>query len=228
MSQEKIWEYFQNEGVDSFDDARPRYAYLARRIGRVLPAGSRILNIGTGSGMLELLLQGAGYAVSAVDPSEAAIARLRDRGVDAHVAFAERLPFDDAVFDAVVASEVLEHLEAAQGELALAQVRRVLRTGGRFIGTVPFNERLADGRAVCPHCGELFHRWGHRRSFTRDELAMLLASRFEEVRLCTRAFVSWRGGMRHSVKSAVRWLLGRIGEPIASPHLYFECRAPAR
>ena len=67
MSQEKIWEYFQNEGVDSFDDGRPRYGCMALRSGRVLSAGSRVLNIGVGSGMLEVMVRVAGYAVSAVE-----------------------------------------------------------------------------------------------------------------------------------------------------------------
>ncbi len=228
MSQERIWDYFQNEGVDSFGDALPRYEYLAQGIVASSPSGASVLNIGTGSGVLELALRHAGFSVSALDPSEAAIARLRDHGVDGRVGFAESLPFKDAVFDAVVASEVLEHLDPRQCELALAQIRRVLKPGGLFIGTVPFNERLSDSRTVCPNCGHLFHRWGHQQAFVRETLAKLLGGHFAAVAISTRSFVVWRGGVRRLAKSAVKWLLGRMGEPISSPHLCFECRAPVR
>jgi SAM-dependent methyltransferase len=50
------------------------------------------------------------------------------------------LPFGDGVFDAVKASEVLEHVAAVPR--ALAECRRVLRPGGHLVITVPFLERL--------------------------------------------------------------------------------------
>jgi len=50
------------------------------------------------------------------------------------------LPFRDGVFDAVKASEVLEHVAAVPQ--ALAECRRVLRSGGHLVITVPFLERL--------------------------------------------------------------------------------------
>lgn len=228
MSQDRIWEYFQNQGVESFDDAAARYAYLVQRICRMTPAGARVLNIGVGSGALERTLLDLGYEVSALDPSQSAIARLRESGVDARVGYVEQLPFDKEAFEIVIASEVLEHLNPALGESAVRQIRRVLVSNGHFIGTVPFNERLSDNRAVCPNCGHLFHRWGHERSFSRQDLTALLSTAFESVEVSTRSFVSWKGGLRRRSKSVIRWLLGRIGEPIASPHLYFECRMVQR
>jgi SAM-dependent methyltransferase len=50
------------------------------------------------------------------------------------------LPFRDASFDAVKATEVLEHVPDAAR--ALDECRRVLRPGGHLIVTVPFLERL--------------------------------------------------------------------------------------
>lgn len=225
MSQERIWDYFQNQGIDSFGDAAPRYEYLLTRIRRTTMEGARVLNVGVGSGALELMLRDSGYLVSALDPSEAAIERLREQDVDARVGYVEQLPFGNASFDAVIASEVLEHLEPSKGELALREIQRVLVAGGRFIGTVPYNENLSANRTVCPHCGHLFHRWGHERTFSREDLAGLLAPAFGSVAISRRAFVAWSGGWRRFAKSAIRWFLGRIGEPIASPHLYFECRS---
>lgn len=45
------------------------------------------------------------------------------------------LPFESAVFDAVSAFDVIEHCEPEA--TALAEVRRVLRPGGRFVMSVP-------------------------------------------------------------------------------------------
>ncbi|MFN3523133.1 MAG: class I SAM-dependent methyltransferase [Phenylobacterium sp.] len=62
---------------------------------------------------------------------------------------AYRLPFADATFEAVICSEVLEHL--ADYPAVLAEIRRVLKPGGRFTPTVPrawperICWRLADG-----------------------------------------------------------------------------------
>lgn len=50
------------------------------------------------------------------------------------------LPFADAVFDAVVLGEVLEHVPAPA--FVLGEVRRVLRPGGLFVGSVPNAYRL--------------------------------------------------------------------------------------
>jgi SAM-dependent methyltransferase len=48
---------------------------------------------------------------------------------------AYRLPFADGAFDAVICSEVLEHLH--EFPAALAEIRRVMKPGGRFAPTVP-------------------------------------------------------------------------------------------
>jgi len=228
MSQHKIWDYFQNEGVASFFDAEPRQRFLAGRLGIHLPPHSRVLNIGIGGGTLEQLLYRRSFLVSALDPNRSAVERLRSKGIDARVGFAEELPFHDREFDAVIASEVLEHLDDDELARTLAEIHRVLKAGALFIGTVPFNERLADGLTVCPNCGHQYHRWGHRRSFTKPGFKDALCERFRCGRIEIRSFVSWGGGFRRQLKSMGKWILGRIGEPIASPHLYFECRRPVQ
>jgi len=48
---------------------------------------------------------------------------------------ATRLPFDDAAFDRVITSEVLEHIQ--DDVSAIAELARVLRPGGTFACTVP-------------------------------------------------------------------------------------------
>jgi SAM-dependent methyltransferase len=71
-----------------------------------------------------------------VDVSESGIATAKGLGLDARlIEDAAALPFADASFDQAVSLEVLEHLFEPQ--LAVAEVRRVLRPRGRFIASVP-------------------------------------------------------------------------------------------
>lgn len=224
MNQERIWEYFQNEGAASFEAALPRYRYLLSGLRKRIKFPGAVLNIGVGSGKLEGLLLEAGYKVSALDPDARAIGKLSGMGVDAHTGVAEQLPFGDGMFDAVIASEVLEHLDKNNCILAISEIRRVLKPGGYFLGTVPYQEQLADNLTVCPHCGERFHRWGHRQTFDAPYLTALFADGFELEKLSRRSFVIWSINPMRLLKSGIKWLLGRMGEPIASPHFYFKWR----
>jgi SAM-dependent methyltransferase len=64
-----------------------------------------------------------------------ALDALPDNGADV-VSFADRLPFGDEVFDTVLVTEVLEHVEDA--ERAISEMFRVLRPGGHALVTVPY------------------------------------------------------------------------------------------
>lgn len=107
-------------------------------------AGRRILDAGCGAGPLFAQLRERGAVVSGVDASAGMIERARLRlGQDADLRvadLADPLPFEDDTFDDVIASLVLHYLE--DWGPALAEVRRVLRPGGRLIASV--NHPTAD------------------------------------------------------------------------------------
>jgi methionine biosynthesis protein MetW len=102
----------------------------------VSPA-TRCLDVGCGTGSSyapELARRAGTYA--GVDVSAHAVEIARARGLDARVVDdAAELPFEDGSFDLVVCVEVLEHLFAPHG--AAAEIRRVLRPGGRLVASVP-------------------------------------------------------------------------------------------
>ena len=212
MDQEKIWEYFQNEDDvgDAVFNARPRYEYVADRI----DPGMRVLNIGVGRGGLETILIAKGVEVHSLDPGERSIQRLRDNlgmGDYAQVGFSQRIPFGDCYFDVVIMCEVLEHLADDVLQATIQEVRRVLKTGGRFVGTVPADENLLENRVMCPHCGMLFHRWGHLQSLSETRLRLLLAN-FERIRMSRHFFgeprtLNWKGRLLLGSKK----LLVRLG-----------------
>lgn len=152
-----------------------------------------------------------------------------DLGERARVGFAQKMTFPDSSFDAVVMSEVLEHMDNAVLSSSLREVFRVLRPGGVFLSSVPYAEDLELSQVFCPGCGKVFHRVGQVQSFDRERLrSLLLQAGFQVERCYLTTFVDWqRPGMRNQLKSLVRWALARAGEAIADPHIITVARRPA-
>lgn len=228
MNQEKLWDHFQNnfEGGDAFENAIPRYEFIAKSV----DSGMVVLNVGVGNGGIESILIGKRAIVHCLDPSEDAINRIRKNhklGDQAKVGFSQDIPFKDNKFDVVIMTEVLEHLTEDVLMTTLLEVKRVLKSDGFFIGTVPANEKLSDNQVFCPHCGVVSHRWGHVQSFSIERLHEIFGiKKFRVERLEYRSFPSWRRrGIGNFIKSCVRYFLGRVGSPIASPNIFFKVRS---
>ena len=96
----------------------------------------KVLDVGCGGGFTCEFLAKRGARVTGIDQSaaciEAANRHASEAGLDIDYcqSQAERLPFDDATFDAVVCVDVLEHVESPQQ--TVAEVSRVLKPGGQF------------------------------------------------------------------------------------------------
>ncbi len=103
-----------------------------------LPYG-RALELGCGTGFFLLNLMQAGVAekgsVTDLSPGMVKVALRNAAGlgldVDGRVADAETIPYEDDTFDLVVGHAVLHHIPDV--ELALREVLRVLKPGGRFV-----------------------------------------------------------------------------------------------
>lgn len=108
----------------------------------------RFLDLGCGAGANTWFLLDQGFAVDAVDLTAEAIERARRTcrrrsakmmtSARFQVAAAESLPFEDASFDCVVDVCCLQHVEAIW--LALAEVHRVLKPGGRLFSIAATDE----------------------------------------------------------------------------------------
>ena len=107
-----MWDVFQ-VGEDLRKVAFPakkRFVYIAKHIRK----GTKALNIGLGNALLEKLLHKKGVEVYCLDPCEEAINRIREclkLGNRARVGYAQSIPFKSGLFDYVITSEVLEHLD---------------------------------------------------------------------------------------------------------------------
>jgi len=108
-----------------------RIPLLVAAVGR----GKRVLDLGCRSGALTRHFL-EGNSVVGLDVDTNALERAAALGIEPVQANVEEtLPFDDGSFDAVVAGELLEHLQFP--DALVAEIRRVLRPGGVLAGSVP-------------------------------------------------------------------------------------------
>lgn len=120
---------------------RVRRDIIMQEIQQVIPAQKklRILNVGAAAGASTEWLQAWGEVVS-VEPDPAFIEMLHLQGWNPVQASVTALPFDSASFDLVCAFDVIEHVE--NDALAVRELLRVCRIGGRVVLTVPAFQSL--------------------------------------------------------------------------------------
>jgi 2-polyprenyl-3-methyl-5-hydroxy-6-metoxy-1,4-benzoquinol methylase len=149
---------------------RIKQAYVRR----LLPPGSRCLEVGCGSGRLSALLARDGHQLTCMDYTLEALhaaqrnfasAQLSGRFVQGD-AFA--LPFAAGSFDAVFSTGLLEHFEDSLP--VVAEMTRVLRPGGIFFSDiVPRKFSLLRAFEFMRPQRAVFER-----AFTRDEILEML------------------------------------------------------
>jgi ubiquinone/menaquinone biosynthesis C-methylase UbiE len=124
---------FERVAAD-YDSARPPYVEDAVEwaldwLG--LPRGSRVLDLGAGTGILTRQLLARGLDVVAVEPGDEMRAVLKRElpGVEAMVGRAERIPLEEGSVDGITVGQAFHWFET---ERALAEMHRVLRPEGGF------------------------------------------------------------------------------------------------
>lgn len=120
-----------------------------------LPSGSRILDLGCGTGRHAAVLHSAGFGVCGVDFDEDALstAQALYPGLRVCAGRAEALPFHDGAFDAVLCVDVLHWCTGtADFDAVWREALRVLRPGGIFGARfllrefLPGAEEIGEGR----------------------------------------------------------------------------------
>lgn len=122
------------------------------------PGIGTALDLGCGVGRHAVFLAEQGMAVTALDASEEGLrqtaAALRAAGLSGDTVLSPmtQLPFPAASFDLVVSWNVIYHGHPPEVEQAAGEIRRVLRPGGWFVGTMlsKNNARFGEGDEVAP------------------------------------------------------------------------------
>jgi SAM-dependent methyltransferase len=165
-----------------------------------------VLDIGCGYGYGSHFLSAKAKSVTGIDYHPPAIAYAAERYQAPNLKFLQhdannRLPFEDASFDLVVSSEVLEHIRS-QRELLL-EIDRVGRRGGYAIIKTP--HALNDPKNLNPH---------HQHVFGLEEYRELMTSIFPGAEIY---FWVQESAVRHQVIDLpIEHETRSFGEPIPS------------
>src|SRR2546430_9386576 len=116
--------YFK--ALDRFDIRFARTMWIYDNV----RAGSSVLDLGCGAGMLALLKR-KGVTLTGADLSSECSLAARRNGYDFTMTTRlSHLPFADQTFDYVVSLDVIGHIDFAEKNAVLAELRRVLRPDG--------------------------------------------------------------------------------------------------
>ena len=108
-----------------------------------LRPGARILDLGAGVGRHALWLAEQGFEVTALDASRDGLDRIAAAGgVDTVEARMDDLPFADGSFDHVLSWNVIYHGNEDIVLRTIAEIRRGLKPGGTYLGTMLSKRRL--------------------------------------------------------------------------------------
>lgn len=125
-----LWKRVVAVAYDSFTAGAERKGLGTARRELLRQAAGRVLEIGAGTGA-NVGHYPAGADVTYTEPEPQMAKRARARGVEVAEVGVEALPFPDASFDTVVATLVF--CTVPDVAASLAEVRRVLRPGGRLL-----------------------------------------------------------------------------------------------
>jgi 2-polyprenyl-3-methyl-5-hydroxy-6-metoxy-1,4-benzoquinol methylase len=116
-----------------------RLDFIRKNLQTSLPPNGSVLDVGCGNGIISLQLGKDGFNIKGIDVSEKAIEKARATNPFPNVRFeiadADTLKAGGETFDAIICSEVLEHLN--QPERLLKELFPILKDSGILLVTVP-------------------------------------------------------------------------------------------
>lgn len=116
-----------------------RLEFIHNAVSEKFPNGGKILEIGCGIGNISQQLGHYGYLVTGIDSDPVSIDYANSKNTKSNIRFlkvnAEDYAISENSFDAIICSEVLEHLVSPGSIIKLAH--KMLKDDGIFVVTVP-------------------------------------------------------------------------------------------
>lgn len=225
-SQDKIWEYYQGEAVSSFDSNYTRLNFILNHI----PKNSNVLNIGVGNAYLERIALKREIKISSLDPDDDSMKRVaQELNIETKAGYSTAIPWEADSFDVIIMSEVIEHLKDEDIRLTLNEIKRCLKNGGHFLGTVPANEILSQNHVICPNCEHQFHRWGHQQSYSEERLKATLSqlSLTPTIKRCY--FPAWKNlNLFGKLEAGLKHFFMFLGKKGANENYFFSVKKETR
>lgn len=100
-----------------------------------VPAGSRILDLGSATGGNSKMMKDLGYEVTSLEFSQVGVDIQLKKGINVIQADARKTGLPSNSFDACICLDVLEHI--VEDTLVLAEINRILKPDGLFLFSVP-------------------------------------------------------------------------------------------
>jgi ubiquinone/menaquinone biosynthesis C-methylase UbiE len=173
----ELFDYF-DEGTGATKDFDRRLRDYVLSLCDAKP-GYRVLDIGSGSGWVARRLLAKGAKVVSVDLSLKNLREIKPAldqpSGDSVLADAYHLPFRESLFDVVVISEVLEHLNLPA--VGVQEFVRILAPKGKVVATTPYREKIQ--YYLCIHCNKKTPANAHLHSF--DEYSLGSLFRFQSL-----------------------------------------------
>lgn len=115
---------------------------FAKNLAKHVTTGSRVLDLGTGTGLVALIaaeLSGPGGEVVGYDPTPDLLSAAKTKSISGAPVqwiegYSEDMPFDSGSFDIVLCHQGLQYV--TDREKTFAEVKRVLKPGGRLHASV--------------------------------------------------------------------------------------------
>ncbi len=171
---DNIWDQLTDSGLYVFEMLN--FHLISETLRRCLPPPALVADMACGRGPLSVTLKERGYQVVGCDFSLKALRSFDKQARELHI---PRLtsdlfcpPFKPGCFDAVVFSNVIEHLQDPRP--ALQQLKDLLKPEGFLVLATPYREDLASRVNICPRCRYRFNPNGHFHSFDENSLSGLL------------------------------------------------------
>jgi SAM-dependent methyltransferase len=205
------------------------FAYVYRQLGH-LPAGSRVLDVGSPKELAMILARRKRFAVTATDllpePVELGRRYARAQGIDgdgpglvrSETQDGRQFTYPDNSFDAAFAVSVLEHIPGDGDTEAMREMVRVVKPGGRIVVTTPYDLTYREDTVPGSFSGRADDTMMWERHYDEEALGRRLTSvagasladsqRWGETGLPGERFLGALG--------VLRWLVSPLEGPIAA------------